>query len=291
MGFISIPNLYKDRLVLGFRRLYALEKIHGTSAHVNWLPEISEVRLHAGGGNHEEFQGVMPPDLKERLTARVDKPCRIHGEFFGGHDGKGQGMNATYGDLPRFVVFDVRFGDVFLDVPKAESLAVALGFEFVHYDEIAGTQEACDAARDAPSVQAVRCGMGGDKLREGVVLRPLVELRKNNGERVIAKHRRPEFSERAGGEPREFDPEVDAVMTEADEIAGEWVVPNRLNHVLDKMSPRATTLRDVRRVIDAMVEDVAHEAAGEIAWNTQVQKAVSRRASDLFINRVKAGVL
>lgn len=291
MAFTHIPSLYKDRSILNFRRLYALEKVHGTSAHVGWLPEIPEMRLHAGGGDYMEFQRVMPPDLKERLAARVDKPCRIHGEFHGGHDGKGQGMRATYGDESRFVVFDVRFGDVYLDVPRAEKLATSLGFEFVHYDEIDGTQEACDAARDAPSVQAIRRGLGDDKHREGVVLRPLIELRKNNGTRMIAKHRRDEFCERASGEPRAFDPERDRVLTDAEEIAEEWVVPNRLDHVLGKLSPRATTLRDVRRVIDAMVEDVMREADGEIVWSLPVQKAVSRRASDLFIARVQAGTL
>lgn len=291
MAFTHIPSLYKDRSILNFRRIYALEKVHGTGAAVLWLPDTGELRRRCNAGDPMEFRNAMPQDLIENLRARVAKACTIHGEFHGGHDGKGQGMRATYGDESRFVVFDIRFGDVYLDVPKAEKLATSLGFEFVHYDEIDGTQEACDAARDAPSVQAIRRGLGNDKRREGVVLRPLIELRKNNGTRMIAKHRRAEFCERASGEPRAFDPERDRILTDAEEIAHEWVVPNRLDHVLDKLSPRATTLRDVRRVLDAMVEDVTREAAGEIVWSLEVQKAVSRRASELYIARVQAGTL
>ena len=32
MAFTHIPSLYKDRTILNFRRLYALEKVHGTGA-------------------------------------------------------------------------------------------------------------------------------------------------------------------------------------------------------------------------------------------------------------------
>lgn len=34
MGYMHIDNLYKDARVLSFKHVYALEKIHGTSAHI-----------------------------------------------------------------------------------------------------------------------------------------------------------------------------------------------------------------------------------------------------------------
>ena len=34
MGYLEIKNLYADARVLGFKEVYALEKIHGTSANV-----------------------------------------------------------------------------------------------------------------------------------------------------------------------------------------------------------------------------------------------------------------
>ena len=36
MGYRHIDNLYKDQRILLFRECFALEKIHGTSAHVSW---------------------------------------------------------------------------------------------------------------------------------------------------------------------------------------------------------------------------------------------------------------
>ena len=38
MGYMHIDNLYKNQDVLMFREAYALEKIHGTSAHVAYGP-------------------------------------------------------------------------------------------------------------------------------------------------------------------------------------------------------------------------------------------------------------
>ena len=36
MGYLHIDNLYKNQTVLAFRRCFALEKVHGTSAHIAW---------------------------------------------------------------------------------------------------------------------------------------------------------------------------------------------------------------------------------------------------------------
>ena len=36
MGYMKIRNLYQQADVLMFKELWALEKIHGTSAHVRW---------------------------------------------------------------------------------------------------------------------------------------------------------------------------------------------------------------------------------------------------------------
>ncbi len=34
MGYLHIDNLYKNQTIRLFRECYALEKVHGTSAHV-----------------------------------------------------------------------------------------------------------------------------------------------------------------------------------------------------------------------------------------------------------------
>ena len=47
MGYRHIENLYKSQTILQFRECWALEKIHGTSAHVRWSD--GKVWFHSGG--------------------------------------------------------------------------------------------------------------------------------------------------------------------------------------------------------------------------------------------------
>ena len=53
MAYMHIDNLYKAQEILAFKECYALEKIHGTSAHIYWSGET--LRLFAGGVSHEGF--------------------------------------------------------------------------------------------------------------------------------------------------------------------------------------------------------------------------------------------
>ena len=47
MGYAHIDNLYKEQTILMFRECYALEKIHGTSAHISWKGK--QLWLSSGG--------------------------------------------------------------------------------------------------------------------------------------------------------------------------------------------------------------------------------------------------
>jgi hypothetical protein len=293
MSYLHLPNLYKDQTVLMFRQLYSMEKIHGTSAHLTWKQAAGTLHLSPGGGSAKVFEGMFDiPVLKEQFQNLVGKDCTIYGEYYGGGGQAGQKMSATYGKVAKFIVFDVQIMGAntegqpqkcWLSVPQAHAFATSLGLEFVHYDEIEATIEAINATRDADSVQAIRNGCGPGHKREGVVLRPLVELTKNNGDRVIAKHRRPEFSERLNGEPPpNVDPAQLKVLEEAQAIATEWVVPRRLEHVLPKLDPPAVALQDTRRVIQAMTEDVLREAAGEIVESKEALAAIGRKTAELF---------
>ena len=275
-----------------FRRLFALEKIHGTSAHLTWKQDTGNLHLSPGGGSAATFQAMFDiPTLKTALRDLVGKDCTIYGEYYGGGGAAGMKMSATYGKVAKFVVFDIEVTgadqegnprDCWLSVPQAADLAGKLGLEFVHYEEIDATVEAINAVRDADSVQAVRNGCGPGHKREGVVLRPLMELTKNNGERVICKHRRSEFVERQNGEPEPgIDPAKLQVLEDAQAIANEWVVPRRLEHVLGKLAPNLT-IRDTGTVVRAMVEDVTREAAGEAVIGKEAITAIGRKAAELF---------
>ena len=173
MGYMKIPNLYKEIDILAFKECYAMEKIHGTSAHISW--KEGKVGFFSGGEKHEKFVALFDEDeLTEKFTELFDCDVIVFGEAYGG---KQQGMSHTYGKELKFVVFDVKVNETWLDVPNAEDVTNKLGLEFVYYNKISTDLKDIDAERDRPSTQAKRNGIEEDKISEGVVLRPLSEFR------------------------------------------------------------------------------------------------------------------
>ena len=290
MAYLHIENLYKAQAILMFNKCYALEKIHGTSAHVSYKDE--RVALFAGGGKHEVFIQLFDTDALVKSIVKIispNKSVHIYGEFYGG---KLQGMSKTYGDKQRFIAFEVKIGDTWLNVVKAHAFVADVGLEFVHYVEIPTTLEAIDAQRDAPSEQANRNGVGNSTdaygfcppIREGIVLRPIEEVTLNNGSRVIAKHKRHEFSETKT--QREVNPERVKSLKDAQEVADEWVTEQRLNHVLDS-GRFELVIERTGDVVRAMIEDVLREGESEVVDSPEVRKQIGKRTSTLFRGRMK----
>lgn len=284
MGYLHIDNLYKDQTILIFKECYALEKIHGTSAHLSWNCKEKKVKYFSGGESNERFVKVFDNDFLVSKFSElfIDSNAVIYGEAYGG---KQQGMSNTYGKELKFVGFDVSVNDLWLEVPKAENVCNALNIEFVDYVKVPTDLEALNAERDKPSTQAKRNGIEEDKIREGIVLRPLVEFIMKNGSRVIAKHKRDEFKETKT--PREVSPEQFKILEDAKAIADEWVTEMRLKHVLDKL-PQGINVESTKLVIEAMVEDVYREAKGEIVESKDVTKFIGSRTAQLFKQKLQS---
>lgn len=282
MGYLHIPNLYKEQAILLFRECYALEKIHGTSAHIQCSKSMG-LTFSSGGAQHSQFIKLFDQEaLHLAIKDMGHESIVIYGEAYGG---KQQKQGWRYGPDLKFVAFDVCIDDMWLAVPIAHKFCAGLGIDFVHYDRISTDLASIDAARDAPSTQGIRNGMGEHR-REGVVLRPLIELRTNNGERVISKHKREE--ERETAQVRVVDdPAKLKILEDAQAIAIEWVTETRLDHVLDKL-PANLGMDNVRTVLDAMVEDVLREGAGELTATKEARKAISAATVHLFKNRLDA---
>ena len=216
MGYLHIENLYKCRDVLLFRECYALEKIHGTSANLKWLG--GNVLYSSGGEKRDNFVKLFDDGKLVASFLAIGHPeVTVYGEAYGG---KQQGQSWRYGKSLRFVAFEVRVGETWLSVENAADVTAKLGLEFVHYRRISTDLAAVDAERDAPSEQAKRNGVEGDQPREGIVLRPLEEMTKSNGARIIAKHKRDE--ERETATSRTVDAEKLEVLRAANDIAVEW---------------------------------------------------------------------
>jgi hypothetical protein len=282
MSYAHIDNLYKDKRILSFRRCYALEKVHGTSAHIGWKNGV--LSFFSGGASHAQFVALFDHgSLTSLFTALVHPEVTVYGEAYGG---KMQGMRETYGPDLRFIAFDVKIGSHWLDVPDMDQVVRDLGIEVVPWEETSTDIEALDALRDKPSEVAVRRGCG-ERPREGIVLRPSFEVTLNSGERVCAKHKGEGFQER-GHQPKVQDATKLAVLEDAEAAAKEWVTEMRLGHVLDKLP--GVTIVDMPRIIKAMVEDVYREGAGEVVESKATISAIGKRTAALFKARLQASL-
>lgn len=274
MGYLHIENLYKNQEILNFKECYALEKIHGTSAHIKWLGGV--LTLSPGGCTQEQMRVALEgAALVEGFTVLGHSDVTVYGELYGGSQQK---MSATYGPKLKFIAFDVMIGDTWLNVCDAHDVAIKLDLNFVDYRRIPATMEFIDHERARPSSQAILNGMGEHK-REGIVLRPVAEYTNSYGNRVICKHKNDEFIETAT--PRSVDPAQQKVLEGAQAIALEWVTDMRLEHVLQKFQ-QPFDLKQTGDVIRAMVEDVIREAKGEIVDTKEARKAIGERAGKLF---------
>lgn len=287
MGYLHIDNLYKDQTILAFKHIYALEKIHGTSADIKW--SMDRVMLHSGVEKHERFAALFDLEalklrFQTKFGAEPGLEVTIYGEAYGG---KQQGMSQTYGKDLKFVAFDVQIGDQWLSVPKAAAFVAEMGLEFVSFNLITTSLEEIDGQRDLPSVQARLNGIDDERIREGVVLRPPFECILNNGNRVIAKHKRAEFSERGTPKLETLDPTRRVILEQAEAIAQEWVTPMRLEHVLDKVKADLTNgeepdIKFIPAITSRMFDDIFREAEGEAINIVPAKKEISRRTVKLF---------
>ncbi len=281
MGYLHIENLYKNKDILKFKECYALEKLHGTSSHVSFDGN-NLITFSSGGAIHTEFLKCFDEDKLLKIFKRLfNEKVTIFGEAIGG---KIQKMGHTYGKTVKFIVFDVKIGSCWLDVPNAEDVTKKLGLEFVQYIRMSTTMKNIDAERCKESTQAMHNGMGKGKLREGIVLRPLIELTKNNGNRIISKHKNDEFRETKT--PRIVSDAELQVIEDAKKIADEWVTVERLNHVLDKLDCDID-VKSTGLVITAMVEDVYREGRDEIIESQNTKKAIANKTVKLFHNKMK----
>jgi hypothetical protein len=278
VGYLHIDNLYAQQDILLFKRCYALEKIDGTSADIKW--KENKLEYFYGSGSEANFEKLFDAaKLTQLFVDFARAEVTIYGEFYGGSLRK---RSNVYGKDQRFIAFDVQIDGMWLAVPNMTEVCAYFGVDVVPWVEISTDVDAINTERDKPSVQATRNGVVGDRPREGVILRPLIEVIKNNGNRVIAKHKRDDFAERATPQKVE-DPTKLKVLADAKAIADEWVVPERLRHVLDKLpSPETLSMERVREVIAAMQEDVKREASKEIVWGREAESAISKKTVQLF---------
>lgn len=165
------------------------EKIDGTNCGVVWDGHKIgfQGRTEAAAINAKHFQYLQDTFQTEEVAQIFEqkfgeRPVVLFGELVGG------GIQGDiYTDQPTFVAFDLlltAFGEapeVWANAAFKDEVAVALGAA-VALPIFHGTlAEARDFVKSLPVSTSEQCVM------EGLVLRPAVELRDNQGNRVICK--------------------------------------------------------------------------------------------------------
>ena len=176
------------------------EKVDGTNIRV-MLPDHREDGKQFGicfGGKTDEAQ--IPATLVRRLEERFHTDAMrvtlaemfpegnacLYGEGYGAKIQKGGG---NYRQDQDFVLFDVRVADWWLERSNVEDIAGKLGLDVV---PIIGNGTLGDMA----SMAAIGFkSTWGDFWAEGIVGRPVCELKTRNGDRIITKIKHKDFQE------------------------------------------------------------------------------------------------
>jgi len=292
MNYQHINNLYNNREIIeNFKKVYALEKIDGTSASIEFfqdnLNEKYDYLLKPGSGSLAKFTRLTE-EVVDRLFQKFpftkeELRVTVYGEFYGGKIRHG---SRRYGPEEKFVAFDVELNGVWLDVDSAKKFCDEIGQEFVHYELVDTEIDILEALCKAPSVQAKRNGITEDVPREGIVLRTYKTLIKNNGDRVCAKHKNPKYRETV--KKRELSQEKLDVLNEAEEVANEWVTEMRFNHVSDHLKARGVeeSTENTVEFMKGMLEDIKREGSQEIKFSSPVNRAINTATAKMLKARL-----
>lgn len=166
------------------------EKVDGTNIRVTWDAEHNLVLF---GGRTDRAQ--IPTPLAsylvshftaDRLASGLKGSLVLYGEGCGA---KIQKCGGVYGADQRFILFDAKAGDVWLERETVEQIAEALEIPVAPIIHRGPLMEGIEMTRaGVPSLLAENFIM------EGFVMRPHVELRNRLGSRIISKIKHRDFA-------------------------------------------------------------------------------------------------
>ena len=164
------------------------EKVDGTNIRLH-LSADSQLTI---GGRTDNAQipaplvaAIQALELDKRHELQKLPELTLYGEGYGG---KIQKAGATYGPEQRFVLFDIRIGDMWLERDNITNIAFSLGLDVVPITGYGTLQTMVNICRDGFESQ------WGPFQAEGLIARPAVELFNRRGERVITKLKVKDFS-------------------------------------------------------------------------------------------------
>jgi len=164
------------------------EKVDGTNIRVIWDQENEQVLL-GGKTSNAQIPGVLVNKLREmfpveKMRSVFTASACLYGEGYGAKIQKGGG---NYRQDQSFVLFDALIDTWWLKRDALEEIAQKLGIDIVPVIGIGTLSDMVHMAETGFESH------WGDFLAEGIVARPVVELRARNGDRIITKIKHKDF--------------------------------------------------------------------------------------------------
>ncbi len=170
------------------------EKIDGTNIRVMWDGEVvsfggktDNVQLHMDLIKALQDMCNTTPNRKDvrELVEYTDQDVNVclYGEGYGAGIQKG----GCYREDKGFVLFDIKIGDLWLRREDVEDIATKLGIDVVPVIGQGTLYEGISLVKDCLHRK------WGSFTMEGIVARPMEELRTRRGDRVITKIKHVDF--------------------------------------------------------------------------------------------------
>ena len=242
--------------------------------------------------------GIMETLEKEMNINQV----QVFGEFFGGgYDGYKSSVpkiqkGIQYCPEHEFYAFDILVSDgeknIYLGVDKCNSLFEQFGF-FYNKELFRGTLDEC-LAYNPIFISTIGERLGYPRLEnnyaEGVVIKPIEDIRFANGERIIIKNKNPKFNEFEKSEKKEkVQIELSDTCTNLVAEIGNYVTEARLGNVMSHLGelemPKQMGLLIKEYSADTLEEFVKdHPEYNELSSNEQknVNKTLNKLAVDII---------
>lgn len=166
------------------------EKIDGTNIQIRWdghkvwyggRTERASIPSHLMNKPIELFGSNDTEQLFEQKFGETE--VILYGEGYGAKIQRGE----SYRKDVSFILFDVLIGNIWLKRESVEDIARAFGIDVVPIVLIGTLQDAVDFVKTHPKSTIGTANM------EGVVGRPMVELKDRTGKRVIVKVKVKDF--------------------------------------------------------------------------------------------------
>ena len=166
------------------------EKIDGTNIQIRWdghkvwyggRTERASIPSHLMNKLIELFGSNDTEQLFEQKFGETE--VILYGEGYGAKIQRGE----SYRKDVSFILFDVLIGNIWLKRESVEDIARAFGIDVVPIVLIGTLQDAVDFVKTHPKSTIGTANM------EGVVGRPMVELKDRTGKRVIVKVKVKDF--------------------------------------------------------------------------------------------------